>query len=111
MIISAPAPSPRGSGPLAVAAAVPSIAPGVEVWPVKTGSDADANKVNLTTGLVSSTVEELVSAQVSVTGTEAAVRISGRGNGIRLGPGAIVAAWSSAGPTLSEKSCGRRGFQ
>jgi hypothetical protein len=38
------------------------ISPGTERWPVKTGTDNDVNKVNLTAGIVHATVEELHAA-------------------------------------------------
>jgi hypothetical protein len=39
-----------------------SFAPGVERWPVKTGTDNDVKKVNLAAGVVQATVEELHAA-------------------------------------------------
>ena len=48
--------------PVAAAAAAVAIAPGVERWPVKTGTDADVREVNLSSPIVPTTVDELVSA-------------------------------------------------
>jgi hypothetical protein len=39
-----------------------TIAPGVERWPVKTGTDPDVTEVNLASPVVATTVDELVSA-------------------------------------------------
>jgi len=51
-----PTPTPAGTGQKL------QIKPGVERWPVKTGTDDDVAKVNLAGGVVRSTVEELQAA-------------------------------------------------
>jgi len=66
--LKAAAMQPRQPAEDAAAAAPIEISPGVERWPVKTGTDADAAKVgvnaingeNLGPGIVDTTVEELV---------------------------------------------------
>src|SRR5258708_17757337 len=43
-------------------ARAPTLAPGVERWPVKTGTDPDVAEVNLSSVVVSTTVDDMVSA-------------------------------------------------
>jgi hypothetical protein len=66
-VTAAPAPGVKKPRPAAaaqaLAAAVPALKPGVERWAVKTGTDPTVNEVNLSAGVVSTTVDELVAAQ------------------------------------------------
>ena len=60
-IVVTPTPAVRGAV-MVPAAAVPALSPGKERWPVKTGTDRTATQVNLSAGVVSTTIDELVSA-------------------------------------------------
>jgi hypothetical protein len=57
-IATAPAAAPG----IAAEARAPTLAPGVERWPVKTGTDPDVGEVNLSSVVVSTTVDEMVRA-------------------------------------------------